>query len=101
MKKIIVLGLCVSILLATSCSQTSTSATTEESCSVENTTVQSSQSISTTATTTTEFTYEEYIPEYDVDQTSDVSVSLTTVLTTISFRKNEINGLTRSKWLVL
>ena len=27
---------------------------------------------------------------------SDVSVSLTTVLTTISFRKNEINGLTRS-----
>ena len=69
MKKNIVLGLCVSILLATSCSQTSTSATTEESCSVENTTVQSSQSISTIATTTTEFTYEEYIPAYDVDQT--------------------------------
>ena len=69
MKKIIVLGLCVSILMATSCSQTSTSATTEESCSVENTTVHSSQSISTTATTTTEFTYEEYIPAYDVDQT--------------------------------
>ena len=67
MKRVFLLFI-VSLLMMTACSNTSISATTEESCSVENTTVQSSQSISTTVTTTTEFTYEAYIPEYEIDQ---------------------------------
>jgi len=69
MKKIVGFGLCITLLLASSCSQPTVVPDTEVTSSVEASAVQTSTSISATSTTTTEFTYEAYIPEYDIDQT--------------------------------
>ena len=71
MKKVIVLGLCATVLLASSCSQSIDAPMIENISSVETTSTQRSTSLSTTsvASTTTAYTFEEYIPEYELDQT--------------------------------
>ena len=71
MKKVLMFVFCVYVLLTSSCSQSIDAPATEETYSVESTSVQSSTSLSTTvmSTTTTAYTFEEYIPEYEIDQT--------------------------------
>ena len=66
MRRLLAVILLLSVIISASCNRTDV---TEETSSVEHTTVQTSETVSTTAATTTEFTYEAYIPEYDIDQT--------------------------------